>query len=175
MPNSYGSENQLAGSHLGQRRLVVMALVLGCCSWGWTVQAAEGPVTPPQASKAKGKSKPVISERPQVLGTTTTSGPTKPGTDTSQTAQLVGQFQSARETYLAAQKELSLKSQEVTDEQRALLREKAKDALAKWQEEHRMYVEEQKERTKQMRLELQPEISRVLDSAGGSGGLGRDR
>ncbi len=175
MPNRCGSENQSGESHPGVRRLVVLALAVGCCSWGWTVQAAEGPVTPPQVTKGKGKSKPVISERPQVLGATTTSGPIKPGTDTSETAQLIGQFQSARESYLAAQKELNLKKQDATEEQRALLREKSKEALAKWQEEHRMYVEEQKERVKQMRQELQPEIGRVLDNAGEGGGSGRGR
>lgn len=154
---------------------MVMALVWGCCASGLTVQAADTPGTPPQASKGKVKSKPVISERPQVLGTTTTISPTKPGTDTSETTQLIGKFQTAREEYLATQKELNLKSQDATDEQRALLREKAKEALAKWQEEHRMYVEEQKERVKQMRQELQPEIGRVLDSAGEGGGPGRGR
>lgn len=157
------------------RRLVMMALVMGCCALGLTVQAAETPVTPSQASKGKGKSKPVISERPQVLGTTTSSDPAKPGTDTSETGLLIGKFQSAREEYLATQKELNLKRQDATDEQRALLREKAKEALAKWQEEHRMYVEEQKERVKQIRRELQPEITRVLDSTGEGGGSGRGR
>jgi hypothetical protein len=184
MPNSYRRKNQLSLGNQGARRLVLLALVVGCCSLGVTVQAADGGTPPSKGQlqaaggngKGKGKSKPIISERPQVLGTTTTEGSPRPVTDTSTTAQLVGQFQTARGEFLAAQKELNLmKNQEVTDEQRALLRDKAKDALAKWQEEHRMYVEEQKERTKQMRLELQPEISRVLDGAGESGGSGRGR
>jgi len=167
MPNRCQSENQWPVSEPGVRRWVVLVLVVGCCSLGLTAQAADG--------KGKGKSKPIIRERPQVLGNPTTGGPARPGTDTSETAQLVGQFQTARGEFLAAQKELSLKAKEASDEQRALLREKVKDALAKWQEEHRMYVEEQKERTKQMRLELQPEISRVLDGAGESSGSGRGR
>jgi hypothetical protein len=184
MPNRYQSENQWPVSEPGVSRWVVLALVVGCCSLGVTAQAADEGTPPSKGQlqeaggngKGKGKSKPTISERPQVLGTTsTTSGPARPGTDISASAQLVGQFQTARGEFLAAQKELSLKAKEASDEQRALLREKVKDALAKWQEEHRMYVEEQKERTKQMRLELQPEISRILDGAGEGSGAGRGR
>lgn len=120
--------------------------------------------------KAKGKSKPVISERPQVLGLGATNS--MAGTTAG---QLVNSFQTARADYLKAQKELNLKSTDLTDDQRALAREQAKDALARWQEEHRMYVEEQRERAKTMKQELQADIGRVVDSAGGGGGSGRDR
>jgi hypothetical protein len=127
--------------------------------------------------KAKGKNKPVISERPQVLGSITESTkPARPGDSASaETAQLIGQFQSARNSYLESQKELKIKAAEGTEEQRAVLREQTREALAKWREEHQRYVEEQQERIKTMKNELQADLGQRLDSVGEGLGGGRGR
>ncbi|MGV3754604.1 MAG: hypothetical protein ACO1QS_04430 [Verrucomicrobiota bacterium] len=125
------------------------------------------------AEKSKGKNKPVISDRPQVLGTTDVSKPSRPGADTS---ELTVRFQSARASYLESQKELKLKAAaEGTEEQRTLLREQSKESLAKWREEHRRVVEEQQERIKTMKTELQAELGQRLDSSGEGTGGGRGR
>lgn len=135
--------------------------------------------------KAKGKSKPTVAERPQVIGAKGSSGnavkgkPDRPGnpntTDPAEVTSLVTKFQSAREEFLAAQKELNLKKKDATEEQRAVLREKVKEALDKWKEEHKQFVEEQKERSKEMKQELQSDLGKVVDGAGDGGGKGRDR
>jgi len=126
------------------------------------------------AEKSKGKNKPVISERPQVLGTTDVSKPARPGADTS---ELTVKFQSARASYLESQKELKLKAaaEGSTDEQRTLLRERSKEALTKWREEHGRYVEEQQERIKTMKTELQADLGQRLDDVGEGTGGGRGR
>jgi len=135
--------------------------------------------------KAKGKSKPIVAERPQVIGSQGSSGskekgkPDRPGnpnaTDPVEVTSQITRFQSARAEFLAAQKELNLKKKDATEEQRAVLREKVKEALEKWKEEHKHFAEEQKERSKEMKLELQPDLGKVVDGAGGGGGNGRDR
>jgi flagellar motility protein MotE (MotC chaperone) len=135
--------------------------------------------------KAKGKSKPTVAERPQVIGAKSSAGnaekgkPDRPGnpnaTDPAEVTSLVTKFQSAREGYLAAQKELNLKKKDATEEQRAVLRDKVKEALDKWKEEHKQFVEEQKERSKEMKQELQSDLGKVVDGAGEGGGKGRDR
>ncbi len=158
----------------------VGALVLGLACFSGAVQAqgqtnAVGGADKALAGaeKSKGKNKPVISERPQVLGTTDASKPARPGADTS---ELTVRFQSARASYLESQKELKLKAAaEGTEEQRALLRERSKEALAKWREEHGRYVEEQQERIKTMKTELQAELGQRLDSSGEGTGGGRGR
>lgn len=153
----------------------------------WAQTAGSKAQTQSQAAsgKSKGKSKPVISDRPQVLGTvsvTTTSNPDKPLPPTSATSAeppevtlLVQRFQSAREAYLETQKELRLKMQNSTEEERELLREKLGEALATWKEEHKQFVEEQKERIKQMKQELHPDLVRVVDAAGDDAGGRRGR
>ncbi len=135
--------------------------------------------------KAKGKSKPTVAERPQVIGSKSTSAsddkgkPDRPGnpnpTEPPEVTTYVNQFQNARQQYLEAQKELKLKMKDATEEQRAVLREKVKEALEKWKEDHKQFVEEQKERVKAMKQELHPDLGKVLDGAGGDGGNGRGR
>lgn len=123
------------------------------------------------AEKNKGKNKPVIAERPQVLGTTTTEAtkPARPGTTSaSGSAQLIEKFQTSRTSYLEAQKELKLKAATGTEEQRDLLREQSKEALARWREE-------QRERLKTMKQELQADLAPVLDQSGEGSGGGRGR
>ena len=132
------------------------------------------------SQKAKGKDKPTVSERPQVLSLTTVTSTDKPkrpetGDATAETAKLISQFQTAREQYLIAQKENSLKFKTATEEERVLLREKSQEALNKWREEYRSFVEEQKERAKLMKQELQPDLGQVLDNAGEGAGNGRGR
>ncbi len=132
------------------------------------------------STKGKGKEKPIIAERSQVVGATTATQSGKPsrpetGTTPSETAKLVSDFQTARQQYLETQKEISLKLKNGTEEQRMVLREKSKEALEKWREDHRRFVEEQKERARQMKLELQPEIGVVVDAAGEGTGGGRGR
>jgi hypothetical protein len=130
------------------------------------------------AGKSKGKNKPVISDRPQVIGssTTTATKPSRPGTpDSGESAQLIEKFQASRITYLEAQKELKLKAATGTEEQRSLLREQSKEALTKWREEQRRYVEEQRERLKTMKQELQADLAPVLDQSGDGSGGGRGR
>jgi len=159
--------------------LGVLVLGLGCFSGALQAQGQTNAVGGADkvlagAEKSKGKNKPVISERPQVLGTTTdASQPARPGADTS---ELTVKFKSARERYLESQKELKLKAAaEGTEEQRALLRERSKEALAKWREEHGRYVEEQQERIKTMKTELQADLGQRLDDVGEGTGGGRDR
>lgn len=134
------------------------------------------------ASKSKGKSKPTVSERPQVIGATdtaTASKPARPKTtpsgDEAKTAELVEKFQAARNDYLKAEQELGIKSKTATDEQRALLRERAGEALVKWREQQRAYLEEQQERVKTIKNELQTDLGQRVDGIGegGSGGRGR--
>ncbi|HEY1172822.1 MAG TPA: hypothetical protein VGH19_15750 [Verrucomicrobiae bacterium] len=129
--------------------------------------------------KGKGKSKPKVSERPQVIGAiSSTTKPLRPsqaggGTETS---QLVAQFQSARNDYLEAQKELKIaKGTELNEEQRAVLREKSKDALNRWREDHRQFTEEQQERLKTIKAELQTDLAQRVDSVreDTTGGRGR--
>jgi hypothetical protein len=135
--------------------------------------------------KAKGKNKPKVSERPQVIGakgTISDSGkgkPANPGnpnsTDPAEVTTLVNKFQSAREQYIAAQKEVRLKMKDATEDQRAALREQLKDLLDKWKEEQKQFVEETKDRVKDMKQELQPDLGKVVDGAGGEGNGGRGR
>ncbi len=128
--------------------------------------------------KTKGKNKPVIAERPQVLGSTTTEAtkPARPGTTSaSGSAQLIEKFQTSRTSYLEAQKELKLKAATGTEEQRNLLREQSKEALTRWREDQRRYVEEQRERLKTMKQELQADLAPVLDQSGEGSGGGRGR
>ncbi len=133
--------------------------------------------------KAKGKNKPTVAERPQVLGAQGSPAekgkPERPGnpnpTDPAEVTSQISRFQSARAEFLAAQKELNLQKKDATEEQRAVLREKVKEALEKWKEEHKQFAEEQKERSKEMKLELHPDLGKVVDGAGGGGGNGRDR
>ena len=135
---------------------------------------------------AKGKNKPKVSERPQIIGDTgsssdTTKGkPANPGNsgngaDPAEVKNLVSKFQSARDQYISAQKELRLKMKDATEEQRSVLRDQLKDLLDKWKEEQKQFVEETKERAKSMKQELQPDLGKVVDGAGneGSGGRGR--
>jgi flagellar motility protein MotE (MotC chaperone) len=181
---------------------LAVALVLGWSAIGGQAQEASTNAAPAkpvqlQASdngkgndngnngKAKGKSKPKVAERPQVIGSQGSSGsgekgkPDRPGnpnaTDPVEVTSQITRFQSAREEFLAAQKELNLKKKDATEEQRAVLREKVREALEKWKEEHKQFAEEQKERSKEMKLELQPDLGKVVDGAGGDGGKGRDR
>lgn len=135
--------------------------------------------------KAKGKNKPKVSERPQVIGSKdSTSGsqkgkPDNPGnpnsTDPVEVTTLVNKFQSAREQYITAQKELRLKMKDATEDQRAALREQLKDLLDKWKEEQKQFVQETKDRVKDMKQELQPDLGKVVDGAGGEGNGGRGR
>ncbi len=135
--------------------------------------------------KAKGKSKPTVAERPQVIGAKSSaaaSGKGKPdrpqnpnATDPVEVTTLVSKFQSAREEFLTAQKELNLKKKDATEEQRAVLRDKVKESLEKWKEERKQFMEEQKERSKEIKQELHPDLGKVIDGAGGGGGNGRDR
>lgn len=135
---------------------------------------------------AKGKNKPKVSERPQVIGATSTSTdsakgkPANPGNsgnsaDPAEVKTLVTKFQSARDQYISAQKELRLKMKDATEEQRGVLRDQLKDLLDKWKDEQKQFVEETKERAKAMKQELQPDLGKVVDGAGneGSGGRGR--
>jgi len=132
--------------------------------------------------KAKGKNKPKVSERPQVIGSKGTSldngkgKPASPGngnsTDPAEVTTLVNKFQSARDQYIAAQKEVHLKMKDATEDQRAALREQLKDLLDKWKQEQKQFVEETKDRMKEMKQELQPDLGKVVDGAGGEGGNG---
>jgi hypothetical protein len=135
--------------------------------------------------KAKGKSKPKVSERPQVIGpkastTATEKGkPEHPGnpnsTDPAEVTSLVNKFQTARDEYIAAQKEVRLKMKDATEEQRAALREQLKELLEKWKEDHKQFLEETKDRVKDMKNELHPDLGRVIDGADREGGGGRGR
>lgn len=135
---------------------------------------------------AKGKNKPKVSERPQVIGAnssgndSTKGKPANPGNsgnsaDPAEVKSLVTKFQSARDQYISVQKELRLKMKDATEEQRSVLRDQLKDLLDKWKEEQKQFVEETKERAKAMKQELQPDLGKVVDGAGneGSGGRGR--
>jgi hypothetical protein len=135
--------------------------------------------------KAKGKSKPTVAERPQIIGSKSSSSstgkgkPDRPGnpnvTDPPEVTSQITRFQAARELYLQTEKERKLLMKDATEEQRAALREKLKDALEKWKEEQKQFAEEQKERSKEMKQELHPDLGKVVDGAGGGGGNGRDR
>ncbi|HEY1169811.1 MAG TPA: hypothetical protein VGH19_00450 [Verrucomicrobiae bacterium] len=135
--------------------------------------------------KAKGKSKPTVAERPQVIGAKSSSSssskgkPERPGNpgnaEPAEVTTLVNKFQTAREEFLAAQKELNLKKSEATEAQRAMIREKSREALEKWKEERKQFAEEAKERAKDIKQELHPDLGKIVDGAGGDGGNGRDR
>jgi len=167
------------------RLLVLVCLLLGLTATDGHAQGQTNETKAALASstKSKGKSKPTVSERPQVIGATTTtvttSKPERPKTaltgDAAKTAELVEKFQAARNDYLKAEQELGIKSKTATDEQRALLREKAGEALVKWREQQRAYLEEQQERVKTIKQELQADLGQRVDSTGegGTGGRGR--
>lgn len=168
----------------------VRLVVLGCLFLGLTAmdalaqsQTNETKAALANSTKSKGKSKPTISERPQVIGavdtSSTASKPERPKTavtgEAAKTAELVEKFQAARNDYLKAEQELGIKSKTATDEQRALLREKAGEALVKWREQQRAFMEEQQERVKTIKQELQADLGQRVDSTGegGTGGRGR--
>jgi hypothetical protein len=183
------------GWHLWAVRLFSGAVLVGLAVTEVQAQAQTNEVTGAGkavlagSAKSKGKSKPTISERPTVIGTTTSqkseSGNTKSDKperpqatltgEAAQTAQLVEKFQIARQDYLRAQKELELKSKNATEEQRVQLREKAGEALGRWREQQRSYLEEQQERVKTIKSELQADLGQRVDGAGEGGGGGRDR
>jgi len=132
--------------------------------------------------KAKGKNKPKVSERPQVIGSNSSNSdngkgkPANPGNGNSadpvEVTTLVNKFQSARDQYIAAQKELHLKMKDATEDQRAALREQRKDLLDKWKEDQKQFVEEMKDRARDIKQELQPDLGKVVDGASGEGGNG---
>lgn len=167
------------------RLLVLVCLLLGLTPTDGNAQGQTNETKAALASstKSKGKSKPTIVERPQVIGATDTSSsgskPERPKAtlsgDAAKTAELVEKFQAARNDYLKAEQELGIKSKTVTDEQRALLREKAGEALVKWREQQRAFMEEQQERVKTIKQELQADLGQRVDSTGegGTGGRGR--
>jgi hypothetical protein len=159
--------------------VILYVLLVGTTGYAGSTNAVQAPTLPDQAKAAK---KPKIATRPMVIGSTLVSDSTKPGRpsgDTSAESQAVSaqinKLQSARQAYLAAQKDLSLRLATSSEEQRALIREEVKDALAKWKEEQTQFIAEQKERMKQIKQELQPDLGRVVDVSGDgtSGGRGR--
>jgi hypothetical protein len=176
---STGRKQSLAESPV--RWLAVLLVVVTCSVTNARADGTNKVELAGGSTKAKGKEKPTVAERPQLIGATTTTTADKParptatGTTPAETAKLISDFQTARQQYLETQKEISLKLKTGTEEQRMVLREKSKEALDKWREDHRRYVEEQKERARQMKLELQPEIGVVVDSAGEGIGGGRGR
>lgn len=82
---------------------------------------------------------------------------------------LIVNFQTAREAYLTRQKELRLQLKTATDEQREAIRQQIADLLEEWKEQHREFIQETKDRAKEMKNELNPDLGRVVDGAKGEG------
>jgi len=144
-----------------------------------STNATQTVTLPDQAKAAK---KPKISTRPEIIGSpslASSSKPARPGSDTSAEGQavdqLINKLQTARQAYLASQKDLSLRLATSSEDQRAALREEARDSLAKWKEEQSQFVTEQKERMKLIKLDLHPDLGRLVDASGegATGGRGR--
>lgn len=155
-------------------------LLAGSAGYAGSTNSVQSPTLPDQA---KGGKKPKISARPVIIGaipsTSDSSKPARPGggtsTETQAVNQLINQLQTARQTYLASQKDLRLRLATSTEDQRVLIREEVKESLAKWKEEQAQFVAEQKERMKLIKLELHPDLGRVVDVSGegSTGGRGR--
>ncbi len=87
---------------------------------------------------------------------------------------LVNQFQTARETYLAEQRQLKLQLKAATEEERDAIRQKIRDSLDRWKSQHQQFVEEVKDRAKEMKSNLSQDFGRVIDQ-GKDEGRGRER
>lgn len=146
--------------------------------------AVKQSTSPPSVSgnedngKGKGKNKPSIAERPTVIprdpaadssgadkGKGKPEKPARPDNPAlpTEVKSLVTSFQNAREMYLNQQKELRRQLKEATDEQREAIRGQMRESLERWKEQHQQFVKDVKDRAKEMKDHLQPDLGRVID------------
>jgi len=88
----------------------------------------------------------------------------------SDVKELVQQFQQARDKCLLEQKDLQKQLKDATDEQRAALREKMREAVNQWRDAQSDYRQSLKDLIEQMKSNLQPELQRNVDQGAKEGG-----
>lgn len=136
----------------------------------------------------KGQDKPTIGQRPTVIPRDPASDPAtaadqkgKPATpgrpDKTQppadVQTLVRDFQTAREKFLTDQKALARQYNEASEEERKAIRERMKEILERLKEQQKAVQQDMRDRAKELKQQLHPDLNRLIDNGTTEGGRGR--
>lgn len=133
---------------------------------------------------SQGKGKPTIDQRPVVIPRDIATDPEqkgKPATpgrpDKTQppadVQTLVKDFQTAREKFLADQNALARQYQQASEEDRKAIRERMKEMLDRLKEQQRVLQHDMRDRAKELKQQLHPDLNRLIDNGTTEGGRGR--
>lgn len=136
----------------------------------------------------KAKDQPTLEQRPTVLPRDPAADPTistdqkgKPATPgrpdkTSPAADvqlLIRDFQTAREKFLAEQKALTRQYSQASEEERKAIRERMKEMLDRLKDQQRLLQQDMRDRARELKQQLNPDLNRLIDNGAKEGGRGR--
>ena len=86
---------------------------------------------------------------------------------------LVRDFQTAREKFLTDQKALARQYSLASEEERKAIRERMKEMLDRLKEQQKAVQQDMRDRAKELKQQLHPDLNRLIDSGSTEGGRGR--
>jgi hypothetical protein len=160
--------------------------LLAAAGWlGLAVAAlAQGKPDPGKADQGQGKGKPSVEQRSVVVPREPLPEPAekgKPATpgrpDKAQTPAdvqtLIKDFQAAREKFLSDQKAIARQYQQASEEERQAIRERMKETLDRLKEQQKALQQDMRDRAKELKQKLHPDLNRLIDNGSTEGGRGR--
>jgi ribosome recycling factor len=82
-------------------------------------------------------------------------------------------FQAAREKFLSDQKALARQFQQASEEERQAIRERMKETLDRLKEQQKALQQDMRDRAKELKQKLHPDLNRLIDNGSTEGGRGR--